>query len=211
MITLEKIGKTKRSTNHIFKVPENYFEWLPSAIQQRISLNENPAFDSNQKQVFNVPASYFEKLSSKILNRIEQAEKSDIDLESLEKVNIFRIPEDYFDNLPERIAGKNTISIKEISVDWWSKGTVRWSAAASIVLAFGLWFTVPKLSKNKTEAALEKVSTDEIKTYLANQDLTYLEYQPTTELTQTQALESLKINKQAILEHLATQDVEEEI
>ncbi len=206
MIKLEKINKVNS-----YKVSENYFEGVSWAIQQRIALEANPTFDSTQKQVFNVPEGYFENLSSKIINQIEQVENNDIDLESLEKVNVFRVPEDYFDNLPEIIIRKTTKNVREISVNWWSKGAVRWSAAASIILAFGLWFSVPKLSKNKTEAALEKVSTDEIKTYLANQDLTYLEYQPTTEFTQTQALESLKINKQAILEHLATQNLEEEI
>jgi hypothetical protein len=268
MISLNKIAKI-----NVFKVPNNYFDELPLSINQRVEIEEEPVLSLNKKQSFSTPQGYFENLSSKILSRIEQIEAKSIDLESFERVNIFKVPNAYFENLVERIQANvwleslekqnvfqvpdnyfqelelNTsivrfdkvnvfktpkgyfetltekilskISTKKeakvIKVNWFST-KVRWSAAASIVLMIGLWFAIPQLTKDKTELALEKVSNDDIKTYLETQDLSYLEYESAvenakipTKTLDVKALDGLKINKQEILEHLENQDLEEDI
>lgn len=98
MISLDKIAKT-----NVFKVPDNYFDELTLSIKLRIEIDEESNFSLAKTQSFSTPKGYFEGLSSKILSRIEQIEAKGIDLESLERANIFKIPNAYFENLDERI------------------------------------------------------------------------------------------------------------
>lgn len=238
MISIEKIAKSNRTVSQIFKVPENYFENMRISITQEIDLQEKTNSIPN-KATFSMPAGYFEKLSNNILNKIDSLGNNKITLESLEKVNIFNVPEgyfeksqlnigiervgkentfnvpnDYFETLNKQILSKTTLEAKIIKVNWWNKSAVKWSAAASVVLMFGLWFATPQFNKDKTELALENVSKEDIKTYLETQDLSYLEYQASTEATlnsEQKALDGLEINKQDILDHLATQDLDEKI
>ena len=268
MIFLDKIAKI-----NVFKVPNDYFKELPLSIQQRIEIQEEPDFSFAKTPSFSTPKDYFERLSSKILSRIEQIEQKSIYLESLERVNIFKTPNAYFENLDERINAnvwiesldkKNVFNVPDnyfqnlelstnierfdkvnvfnvptgyfealpkiilskidtkkegrvIQVNWFSN-KIKWSAAASIILMIGLWFAVPQFTKDKTALALEKVINADIKTYLETQDLSYLEYESAVENAKTsakaldsKALEGLKIDKQAILEHLENQDLDEEI
>lgn len=238
MISIEKIAKSNRTVSQIFKVPENYFENMRMSITQEIEKQEN-INTTTHKASFSMPNGYFEKLSSNILSKIDSLEKNKITLESLEKVNIFNVPvgyfeqsqlnigierfgkdqifnvpNGYFESLSKQILSKTVYKNKIIKVNWWNKSAVKWSAAASIVLMFGLWFATPQFDKDKTELALENISKEDIKTYLETQDLSYLEYQASTEATlnlEQKALDGLEINKQDILDHLATQDLDEKI
>ena len=273
MISFNKIAKINRTANRVFKVPKNYFDNLTLSIQQRIETQEELTLNQNKQQSFSTPKRYFEGLSSKIWDKIDQIERKNTDLESFERINIFKVPNNYFENLDERIIANiwidsldkqnvfqtphdyflnlelstsierfdkvnvftvpkvyfETLSDKILSkidkkkegriiqVNWFSN-KVKWSAAASIVLMIGLWFAVTQFTKDKTELALEKVSNEDIKTYLETQDLSYLEYEsavknakPATKTIDSKALEGLKIDKKEILEHLENQDLEEDI
>lgn len=237
MISLDKIAKVNRATDRIFKVPERYFENLTTAILHKIEPKANP-------QPFSIPEGYFDELSANILGKIQAIENKNIDLESLERVNIFKVPENYFQELElntniERFGKENIFNVpkgyfeslnekilakvtpkeaKIAKVNWWKSPQIKWSAAASVVLMVGLWFGIPQFTKDKTELALEKVSNDEIKSYLETQDLSYLEYESATETSQNstkatnnKVLDGLNLDKQDILEHLENQDLEEEI
>jgi hypothetical protein len=239
MISLDKIDKVNRATNSLFKVPQNYFENLTASILNKTTESTISLHSKTQKP-FSTPNSYFEGLSATIMGRIAQIEKKNIDLESLERVNVFNVPESYFQALElntniERFEKNNIFKVpigyfeslsnkilssippksaKTIKVNWWKTPTIKWSAAASVVLMFGLWFGISQFTKDKTELALEKVSNAEIKTYLETQDLSYLEYESAIETTQntTKAvLDGLNIDKKDILEHLESQDLEEDI
>ncbi len=234
MIKLDKIAKI-----NVFKVPDNYFDGLALSIQQRI---EEPSLSLEKQNNFSTPKGYFEELSSKIFSKIDQIESKNIILEDLERINVFKIPENYFQELEvnsgiERFDKENIFNVpkgyfetltekilsktfekqaKVIQVNWFQKNTVRWSAAASIILMVGLWFAIPQLNKDKTELALEKVSNADIKNYLETQDLSYLEYEASEKVQivktlDSKTLEGLKIDKQEILEHLENQDLEEDI
>lgn len=238
MISLDKIAKI-----NVFKVPQNYFEQLTMSILKQTQKESQNNISQKPKTPFAMPDGYFDGLSAKIMGRIEQIEKKNIDLESLERVNIFKVPdnyfqelevninierfgktnifkvpEGYFESLSEKILSNIAPQAKTIRVNWWKTPQIRWSAAASVVLMISLWFGIPQFTKDKTELALEKVSNAEIKTYLETQDLSYLEYESATETTQNstkvsdnKVLDGLNIDKQDILEHLETQDLEEDI
>jgi len=239
MISIDKIDKVNRATDRIFKVPQNYFENLVVSILNKTIESTISLHTKNQKQ-FSMPYGYFEELSVKIMGRIGQMEKENIDLELLERVNVFKVPENYFlalelntnierfeknnifkvpygyfESLNKNILSNITTKIaKTIKVNWLKTTTTKWSAAASVILIVGLWFGISHFTKNKTELALEKVSNTEIKTYLETQDLSYLEYESVTETNQNinkAVLDGLNIDKKDILEHLENQDLEEEI
>lgn len=238
MISLDKIAKI-----NIFKVPNHYFDELTLSILKQTA-ESTTSLSSKKQTPFSMPDGYFEGLSTKIMVRIEQIEKKNIDLESLERVNVFKVPENYFQELEvntniERFSKTNVFKVpqgyfeslsekilsnfepksaKTIKVNWWKTPQIKWSAAASVVLMVGLWFGIPQFTKDKTELALEKVSNAEIKTYLETQDLSYLEYesateaaQNTTKVSENKVLDGLNLDKQDILEHLETQDLEEDI
>ena len=230
---------------NIFKVPEGYFDTLPMSIQEKITLSEEPLVNFGTKQNFTVPDNYFDTLSSRIMTRIASLEKQEVRLENLPKVNVFNVPQGYFENaveiisaqvriegierknifevpagyfneLPARILAKTQEEAKVIKVNWWQKGRIMWAAAASIVLLIGLGFAVPQFSQSDSEAALEALSKDEINSYLATQDLGYLEYEAITTNTtplpkelETKIIDDLNINKKDILEHLESQDLED--
>ncbi len=233
---------------NIFKVPEGYFDTLSMSIQQRIEFSEEPVVDFGKKQNFSLPGNYFDTLSSRIMNRIADIEKQEIRLENLPKVNVFSVPQGYFENaaeniraivrvesierknvfevpanyfdeLPARILSKTQAETKVIKVNWWKSSRTMWAAAASIVLIIGLGFAVPQfVQSDNSEAALDALSKDEINSYLATQDLGYLEYEAITNNTtplpkeiETRIIDDLNINKNDILEHLENQDLEEDI
>jgi hypothetical protein len=248
MISLEEIDKKKRKANLIFKVPENYFENMRLSITKEIEMQEN-MFSNTKEASFSMPEGYFESLSSKILDKIDKLEDNKITLESLDKANVFKVPDGYFEQSElnigiERFGKENIYQIpngyfeqlnerilsnistnnsgKIIEVNWFNqskRNILRWSAAAIVVLMLGWWYSVSQpndINKldEQTALALEKVSKDDIKTYLETQDLSYLEYQATPEMSQSpnqKALDGLKIDKQDILDHLEIQSLEEEI
>lgn len=233
---------------NIFKVPDGYFDALTVAIQQKVSLlEEEPAVSFGKNQNFAVPDSYFDTLSSRIMGRIANLEKQEIRLETLPKVNIFKVPEGYFENaattimaaarlqsiekknilevptnyfdeLPARIMSRTSAAkeAKTIEVNWWQRSRTLWTAAASLVLMIGLGFAVPQFSESESDAAFNKLSKEDIDSYLATQDLSYLEYDmaSATETAlpkemETRFIDDLKINKTDILEHLESQDIED--
>lgn len=242
IIKIEELPKV-----NIFKVPEGYFDTLSMSIQERIELSEEPVVSFGKKQNFAVPDNYFDTLSSRIMNRITDLEKQEIRLENLPKVNVFKVPQGYFENaeesiratvrvesierknifevpanyfdeLPARILSKTQEEARVIKVNWWQRGRTMWAAAASIVLLIGLGFYVPQFSKTDSETAFEELSKDEINSYLATQDLGLLEYEAiTTNATtlskesETKIIDDLNINKKDILEHLESQNLEEDI
>ncbi|RYU94859.1 hypothetical protein [Emticicia agri] len=242
IINIEKLSKV-----NVFKVPEGYFDTLSMSIQERIRFSEEPVVNFGKKQNFGVPENYFDTLSSRIMNRIAGLEKQEIRLENLPKVNVFKVPQGYFENTEEsiraqvrvesierknifevpdgyfdeltgRILSKTQQETKVIQVNWWQKGRTMWAAAASIVLLIGLGFAVPQFSQSDSEAAFESLSKEEINSYLATQDLGNLEYEAITTNTaplpkefETKMIDDLNINKKDILEHLESQDIEEDI
>ncbi|PLK45098.1 hypothetical protein [Emticicia sp. TH156] len=193
---------------NVFKVPEGYFNALPGVIWHRVSIEEEeePAVSFAKGHQMTVPANYFDTLSSRIMGRITHLETQAIQLENLPKVNIFKVPDGYFENaagtipadarlqsiekknifevpanyfdaLPARIMRQTAKETKTIQVNWWQKSRTVWTAAASLVLMVGLGFAVPQFSESESEAAFNKLSKEDINNYLASQDLSYLEYE----------------------------------
>lgn len=245
MIFLDKIDKENTALNRLFKVPENYFENLTASIFQQLDFEEKEKFSGIKGNTFTAPASYFEGLSAKIFDRIDELETQKISLETLEKVNIFnvpanyfehlstetklqiidktsvfKVPTNYFDTLPNQILENEAILPKKtkiIEVNWFRKN-IKWVAAASVIFLSGLWFFQNQTSTQNNNLALKNVSKEEITAYLETQDLSYLEYETTTEankninkIVNENDLEGLQLDKTDIMNHLESEAVEVKI
>jgi hypothetical protein len=196
-----------------FAVPDNYFDTLSSRIMNRIENLEKQEIrleNLPKVNVFKVPRGYFENA--------EELLRAQVRVENIERKNIFDVPANYFEELPARILSQTQEETKVIRVNWWQRGRTMWAAAASIVLLIGFGFAIPQFTRSDSEAALEELSKDEISNYLATQDLGLLEYEAITTNTtilpkesETKIIDDLHINKKDILEHLESQDLEEDI
>ena len=179
--------------NHVFLVPENYFESFENKIENRI-LELNAAF---KKQVFELPESYFVQSSISINKKItlensldnpnlkkmvfqapegylvsmEDGIKAKIQPEKETKEELFVIPENYFETLSDKIQDKIGEKDNVIKFDFASSSVVRYSIAASVALvlaASALFFVV---RNQEQPVALETKPNFQIdKVLLANLD-----------------------------------------
>ncbi len=101
---LRKIAPTLFSMEkrNNFSIPEGYFEQLFDQIDKKV----------NQSQ--SVPEDYFSNFADRLMDRIEEEDLAPT-LFGIEKKNNFKIPEGYFDQLPEKIA-ENLQDNKETKV-----------------------------------------------------------------------------------------------
>lgn len=214
---------------NVFRVPEGYFEELPNLIEYRLSENIISSKLPSRNQNFEIPNNYFDTLSDRILTKISETETTQISLENLPKTNVFKVSEDYFDNLEtvlklETLSKENIFQVpdtyfdgfsnqilskihqkedtKVLKVNWWQKSRVMWSAAASVMLIAGfLAFFLPNILKSDTEVALNKVSNEEIAKYLETQDLSQLEIEAVEVAKNT-----VKDSDNQLFEHLEVDD-----
>lgn len=96
-----------------------------------------------------------------------------IDIEKLNKRNIYQVPDDYFKDLPMKIQAK--VQIEQSSRSILTK--MQWmpqmlGVAAVVVLAF-FWFQYRSDNQVDTTSLLAEVSDDTIIEYLANEDVSY--------------------------------------
>lgn len=122
---------------NIQTVPDGYFDNLEIKICINSLLHQNVAKEYFIKEKPGVPEKYFEHLSDSILTRIKydnnpEQQKSFPLLDSLRDINVFKVPDNYFDNLSKQIVGKITgkENARVVSIaanKWW-----KYAAAAMI-------------------------------------------------------------------------------
>lgn len=128
---------------NVFRVPDNYFLSLADKMTVAVFLHFS---GKNKKNVTvepsSVPLGYFDSLSNNILTKIKAEakdgeEEEDVFSEksflfpSLKNINVFKVPEGYFKNLPmqvmEKIKQPASAKIIPITKNWWKY------AAAAVV------------------------------------------------------------------------------
>jgi hypothetical protein len=141
----------KIENSHLFAVPSQYFEQLPSKIWATIQKEEMLAedepfrFSAIPAIIQDIPNNYFNTLSEKIFSNIQKdnvgEELSDFPLlVSLKGKNVFTVPQGYFENVAEGIL-TNITTGKEGKVVSINRGKVVsmhstwWKAAAAAVIA----------------------------------------------------------------------------
>ncbi len=143
--------------------------------------------------------------------------KEEINLEKLPKENVFKIPDNYFENLSEKIASRVSEDSKVISLRKWSpKYTLLAIAASSAIAVMGFFWVNSQQDKNEN-VALSGVSQQEIVNYLIQENMSQSEVTEHFENTNllkikdTDLLDNLKVSDKEILQSVDLESVEEEI
>jgi hypothetical protein len=145
-----------------FTVPDGYFDNLNEQIITRITLEELAG--DGTEDGFTLPEGYFEALGGNIQSRIALEEITASHHKS------FAVPDNYFEDLQERILAKTaetkqekTVKIRKLSGSW-----LQYAAAACVTLMIGtgIFLNYSKKQDSDIASALSKVPDQEIVNYL---------------------------------------------
>lgn len=145
------------------------------------------------------------------------------DLEKLTRENIFKVPENYFEELPMLIQSKTSAKTKVIPlVSWSMKRTWASIAACAAIAILGYFTWMPKQDALGNEA-LSEVQNQEIINYLLQENINQIDLAEQFENVQStkvdleesvsdsELLDNLKINQQDILQSIDIENLEENI
>jgi hypothetical protein len=203
-ISIENLPK-----QHIFRVPENYFEELPQKILAQL---DDSTLQAPKEQVFGTPNDYFETLASKIQQRVGQEDF----LNKLPKELVFKTPGGYFDELPERIETRldEYLTRESIGITW-SRRRSWLAVAASVLIGVLGWFTFQPKQDELGSEALAKVPKTELINYLVNQGLNeqeilnHSQYINLQQNTLDSAVAPLNVPKEDLIKHLSQEDIDD--
>lgn len=150
-------------------------------------------------------------------------ENNKFDLEKLTRENIFKVPENYFEELPMLIQSQTSAKTKVIPLISWSMKRTWASIAACAAIAILGYFTwMPKQDALGNEA-LSEVQNQEIINYLLQENINQIDLAEQFENVQStkvdleesvsdsELLDNLKINQQDILQSIDIENLEENI
>ncbi|MEA5428701.1 hypothetical protein [Arcicella lustrica] len=150
-------------------------------------------------------------------------ENNKFDLEKLTRENIFKVPENYFEELPMLIQSKTSAKTKVIPlVSWSMKRTWASIAACAAIAILGYFTWMPKQDALGNEA-LSEVQNQEIINYLLQENINQIDLAEQFENVQStkvdleesvsdsELLDNLKINQQDILQSIDIENLEESI
>lgn len=150
-------------------------------------------------------------------------ENNKFDLEKLPRENIFKVPENYFEELPMLIQSQTSAKTKVIPLVSWSMRRTWASIAACAAIAILGYFTwMPKQDALGNEA-LSEVQNQEIINYLLQENINQIDLAEQFENVQStkvdldesvsdsELLDNLKINQQDILQSIDIENLEENI
>ncbi|MET3126444.1 hypothetical protein ABID42_001546 [Arcicella rosea] len=150
-------------------------------------------------------------------------ENNKFDLEKLTRENIFKVPENYFEELPMLIQSKTSAKTKVIPlVSWSMKRTWASIAACAAIAILGYFTWMPKQDALGNEA-LSEVQNQEIINYLLQENINQIDLAEQFENVQStkvdleesvsdsELLDNLKINQQDILQSIDIENLEENI
>jgi hypothetical protein len=139
------------------------------------------------------------------------------DLESLPKENIFKVPENYFENLTSHIESRTSEETKIIPLVTWSKKRTWMSVAACSAIAVLGYFSIMTEQSSLGKEALAGVQNQEIVNYLIQENLTQTdvaEQFDNTKITKfkdSDLMDNLKVSDKDILQSIDLENIEEEI
>ncbi|MES2517085.1 MAG: hypothetical protein V4585_03190 [Bacteroidota bacterium] len=143
--------------------------------------------------------------------------KEEFDLENLPRENIFKVPDNYFDELPMRVQTRTSAKAKVVPLVSWSKQRT-WAsiAACSTIMILGYFTLMPKQESLGNEA-LSGVKNQEIVNYLIQENLTQNDVAEQfnnnkgLKINDSDFLDNLKVSDKDILQSVDLKDIEEEI
>jgi hypothetical protein len=141
----------------------------------------------------------------------------EINLEKLPKENVFKIPENYFENLSEKIASHVSEENSVIPLRKWSPKYTLIAIAASSAIAVMGFFWVNSQQNKSDNIALSGVNQQDIVNYLIQENMSQSEvtehFDNTNPLKMkdTDLLDNLKVSDSEILQSVDLENIEEEI
>ncbi len=144
-------------------------------------------------------------------------ENNKFDIEKISRENIFKVPENYFENLPMQIQAKTSGKTKVIPlVSWSMKRTWASLAACSIIVILAYFTWMPKQDALSNEA-LSEVQNKEIVNYLIQEDVSqsdiaeHFEEEDVKVSNDSELLDYLKLNDKDIIQSIDLENLEEDI
>ncbi len=148
---------------NLLRVPDNYFNELPSSVLALIQSDIIPSFNDVGHPSRSVPEGYFDGLATDILAKIKTgsaissvAEMQELSpaIAAIGNQNIFKVPPKYFDNVSGRILENVAPKTKVVEMKKRS-GLVKYMAAAAIAGIIGLGIFNLAGNKSGTGSALK--------------------------------------------------------
>jgi len=140
-----------------------------------------------------------------------------IDLENLPRENIFKVPENYFENLSSRIQTETFAKVRVTPMISWSKQRT-WAilAACSAIIILGYFTLMPKQNYLGNES-LAGIKNHEIVNYLIQENLNQgdvaeqFDNNKSIKIKEYELLENLKVSDKDILKSIDLEHIEEDI
>ena len=139
------------------------------------------------------------------------------DLDNLPKSTIFKVPENYFNELPMRIQAQTSGQAKVIPLVSWSKKRTWGSIAACTVIGILGYFTLMPKQDSLGNEALAGVQNQEIVNYLIQENINHIDLaeqitnNKTLQFKDSELLDNLKVTDKDILQSVDFENIDNEI
>lgn len=140
-----------------------------------------------------------------------------IDIENLRKENIFKVPENYFNDLPMRIQAQTSGKTKVVPLISWSKKRTWASIAACSVIGILGYFTLMPQQDSLGNESLAGVQNQEIINYLIQENINQSDVAEQIDNTKTlkfqdsELLDNLKVTDKEILQSVDYENIDIDI
>ena len=140
-----------------------------------------------------------------------------IDIENLPKENIFKVPENYFNDLPMQIQAQTSGKRKVVPLISWSKQRTWASIAACSIIGILGYFTLMPQQDSLGNESLAGVQNQEIINYLIQENINQSDVAEQINNTKTlkfqdsELLDNLKVTDKEILQSVDYENIDSEI
>lgn len=144
-------------------------------------------------------------------------QKEKIHIENIRKENIFKIPENYFNDLPMRIQAQTSGKTKVVPLISWSRRRTWTSVAACIVVGILGYFTLMPQQDSLGSESLAGVQNHEIINYLIQENINQsdvaeqIDNSKTLRFKESELLDNLKVTDKDVLQSVDYENIDSEI
>ena len=141
----------------------------------------------------------------------------DINLENLPKTNIFKVPKNYFNDLPMQIQAQTSGQIKVVPLISWSQKRTWGSVAAGITIGILGYFTLMPQQDSLGSESLAGVQNHEIVNYLIQENFNQADIAEQINngkiirFKDSELLDNLKVTDNEILQNIDFENIDSEI
>ncbi len=142
---------------------------------------------------------------------------NNFNLDDLPKQNIFKVPENYFNDLPMRIQAQTSGKSKVVPLISWSKKRTWGSIAACTAVGILGYFTLMPNQDSLGNEALAGVQNQEIVNYLIQENLNQGDFaeqingNKTIKFKDSELIDNLKVSEKDILQSIDFENIDTEI